>query len=61
MIFITETECVYCAVRTEPINIIQAGFGLQNLRRFSGFPVGLANSQYAAGRSRDRQALHRCP
>jgi hypothetical protein len=28
----TETECVYCAVRTETINIIHVKFGFLNIR-----------------------------
>jgi hypothetical protein len=29
LVFITETECVYCAVRTESLNIIHANTSLQ--------------------------------
>jgi hypothetical protein len=28
LVFITETECVYCAVRTEYLNIHQVNFSL---------------------------------
>jgi hypothetical protein len=28
IIFITETDCVYCAVRTESVSIIKANVGL---------------------------------
>ena len=31
LISITETECVYCAVRTEPLNKIQLNLGLKAL------------------------------
>jgi hypothetical protein len=29
LVFITETECVYCAVRTGYLNVIQVNFSLQ--------------------------------
>jgi hypothetical protein len=31
--FITETDCVYCAVRTEPLNIIWVNFSLQTVNK----------------------------
>ena len=31
LVFITETECVYCEVRTESLNIIQVNLRLQGL------------------------------
>ena len=32
--FITEPQCVYCAVRRECLNVIQANFSLQNVTNF---------------------------
>ena len=32
LVFITETECVYCAVRTEHLNVIQVSLSLNGLR-----------------------------
>jgi hypothetical protein len=34
MVFITETESVYCAVRTESINIIQLPFIFKMLKKW---------------------------
>jgi len=31
LVFITETECVYCAVRTESVNSVQCSLGLSSV------------------------------
>ena len=33
LVFITETECVYCAVRSGSLNKIQVNFGVENVKR----------------------------
>jgi hypothetical protein len=35
LVIIIETECVYCAVRSQSLNIIQVVFSLQNVRIFT--------------------------
>jgi len=35
LVFITETECVYCAVRTEALNIIRVSFSLGRVKHHS--------------------------
>jgi len=35
LVFITETECVYCAVRTECLNMIQVKVCLERVKQYS--------------------------
>jgi hypothetical protein len=57
LVFITETECVYCAVRTEYLNVIQVDFSLQRSITVSqhmtaGAPSDLQHTHGAVGTDR---------
>jgi hypothetical protein len=39
LVFITKTECVYCVVRTESLNVIEGQLSPQTLRRTFTFIV----------------------
>jgi len=37
LVFITEKECVYCAVRAELLNVIQVKFVIYSIKLYTGW------------------------
>ena len=49
LVCITETECVYCAVRTGDLNVIQLNFSVQRVSKL--YPLSLIHAQRWRGNS----------
>ena len=49
MVFITEMDCVYCALRTESLYINQANFGIRTINREENVPTEMRPSAQNCG------------